>query len=702
MTSPITRLGVDIGGTFTDVVLTVDAAQFSTKVLTTYSAPEDAIIEGIHQVCSKAAIDPKHIVHMIHGTTLATNALIERRGAKTAFITTQGFRDVVEMRTESRFEQYDLNIRLPAPLLSRQHRYVVNERMDAQGNPLVALDSAEVIELINRIKDEGYQSIAVGLLHAYANNHHERIIADLLAQHMPDVMVSISSQVSPQMREYERFNTTIANAYIKPQIKSYLDQLQSRLQSVGVDCPIFLMHSGGGIMSLASAAELPVRLVESGPAGGAIFAASIAKQHGIKHAVSFDMGGTTAKICLIKNYTPKTAKVFEVARSYRFKKGSGMPISIPVIDMVEIGAGGGSLAYVDNMQQIRVGPESAGSEPGPACYGRGGERPAVTDADLVLGKLDPDNFAGGSIPLSIAAAEQALAKTIGTSLNMDAVQAAWGLAEVVDENMANAARVHAVENGEDLSRYTMIAFGGAAPLHAARLCEKLGIDQLLIPQGAGVGSAIGFLQAPFSFEANRSVFMPMSLFSSTDIEQLFADMAQEATQFVRTCDAHGEISQDYRVYMRYAGQGWEIPIDLSAEQVANPQAEVFLVLYEAAYKKLFGRTIADLEIEMTVWSVNAYTRPQAATKTKYDVIETTVTMAPKTYPQRLLFDPALGQQVSATIIPKDHLQIGKILSGPLIVTETETSTVVPTSRQLVMLNDNTLVLQSDNTGAQHD
>jgi len=368
--------------------------------------------------------------------------------------------------------------------------------------------------------------------------------------------------VSPQMREYERFNTVVANAYIKPMMKSYLGRLEARLGENGVDTTIFLMHSGGGIISIESAAEFPVRLVESGPAGGAVFAANIAARYGLEKVLSFDMGGTTAKICLIKDQTPKTSRVFEVARTYRFKKGSGMPVSIPVIDMVEIGAGGGSLAHVDALRQIRVGPESAGSEPGPACYGRGGNKPAVTDADLVLGKLDPDTFAGGSIKLNTESSVEAVNTVLGKTLDMDTQTAAFGLAEVVDENMANAARVHAVENGEDLAEYTMIAFGGAAPLHAGRLCEKLGIDRLLVPPGAGVGSAIGFLRAPFSFEANRSVFMTLSDFDASKIAHLLSELELEANSFVRRCDATAEIQSEFKVYMRYAGQGWEIAITL--------------------------------------------------------------------------------------------------------------------------------------------
>ena len=422
MSDPRTRLGVDIGGTFTDVVLEHPGGRVSTKVLTTHAAPEEGIVEGLGQVCARAGVAPGDVDQIIHGTTLATNALIERRGAKTALITTKGFRDVIEMRTESRFEQYDLNLVLPEPLLPRNRRYVVDERIDASGDVLVPLDRAEVRRLAEELGEAGYESVAVGLLHAYVDDAHERLIGDVLREVLPDVMVSLSSEVSPQMREYERFNTTVANAYIKPLMKRYLSRLRERLAAEGATCPVFLMHSGGGIISLESAAEFPVRLVESGPAGGAVFAADIAARHGLDKVLSFDMGGTTAKICLIRERAPKTARVFEVARSYRFKKGSGMPISIPVIDMVEIGAGGGSLADVDAMGRIRVGPESAGSEPGPACYGRGGERPAVTDADLLLGRLDPAGFAGGSMPLDPAASARAMNAHVGDALGTEAVR----------------------------------------------------------------------------------------------------------------------------------------------------------------------------------------------------------------------------------------------------------------------------------------
>ncbi len=670
MTNPA-NLGVDIGGTFTDVVLETGGHLFSTKVLTTYTAPEDAILDGMAQVCAKAGVAQSSLSRIIHGTTLATNALIERRGARTAFITTEGFRDVIEMRTESRFEQYDLNLTLPLPLIPRNDRHTVRERVDAGGNVLIALDRAEVEALADNL--QGTASIAVGLLHSYLNPAHERMIRDVLVARIPGVSVSLSSDVSPQMREYERFNTTCANAYVKPMMQSYLGRLRQRLADAGADCPIFLMHSGGGIISIDAAADYPVRLVESGPAGGAIFAADVARRYGLDKVLSFDMGGTTAKICLIRGGTPKTARVFEVARSYRFKKGSGMPISIPVIDMVEIGAGGGSIAHVDALNQIRVGPESAGSEPGPACYGRGGLRPAVTDADLILGRLDPASFAGGSIPLDPNASKAALMAHLGQTLNMDAQTAAFGLSEVVDENMANAARVHAVENGEDLSRYTMIAFGGAAPLHAGRLCEKLGINRLLVPPGAGVGSAIGFLRAPYAFEATRSVYMRMDAFVAPAVQSLFANLRDEATAFVRSCDATAPIEAEYKVYMRYKGQGWEIPVTLPANLAEAPDAAGYLQLFEAEYTTLFGRTVAGMAVEITVWAVNA-TTPTAAPIPVPPAGRGSPRPATTT---RTLFSPTSGAMVEAAELHRRALTDGTQIHGPAIITEDETTIVVP-------------------------
>ena len=678
------KVGVDIGGTFTDVVLEHGGTLHSTKVLTTYGAPEDAILDGIAKVCETAKVSPDAITTIIHGTTLATNALIERKGARTALITTRGFRDVIEMRTEGRFEQYDLNLKLPEPLIPRNHRHVVTERLGADGQVLIPLDLDEVEALIDGLG--AIDSFAIGLMHAYANPAHERAVAEVIRRKRPDAHLSLSSEVSPQMREYERFSTVCANAYVKPLMKAYLDRLVTRLAGIGVSAQVTLMHSGGGIIGLESAAEFPVRLVESGPAGGAIFAADIAARHGLERVLSFDMGGTTAKICLIQNHTPKTSRVFEVARSYRFKKGSGMPISIPVIDMVEIGAGGGSLASVDVMRQIRVGPQSAGSEPGPASYQRGGTEPAVTDADLVLGRLDPDNFAGGWLTLSRDAAAEALSTHVGYTLNMNAEMAAAGVSEVVDETMANAARAHAVENGEDLGTYSMIAFGGAAPLHAGRLAQKLGVSTILVPPGAGVGSAIGFLRAPFSFEATRSTYLRLSEFSNQQVSGIIADLTAEAEGFVRDCAPNEAIETEVKGFFRYVGQGWEIPVDLPS---GPPDETAYRAAFESAYAALFGRTVDGVDIEITSWSVRAATLISA----RQGISEPTAPPSTPTGTPRDLFDTATMKTATAQEFTRDALPPGTTLNGPAIITESETTVIVPETFSARIATDGCIIIE---------
>ena len=680
------RLGVYIGGTFTDIVLETSSKRFSAKVLTDNTNPETAIFKGINDVCLKADIAPSDLTQIIHGTTLATNSLIERKGAKTALITTEGFRDVIEMRTESRFEQYDLNLSLPDPLLSREHRYVLKERIDAQGRVLIPIEQRAVEDLANELRNKGYTSVAVGFLHSYVNNNHENVVGKIIQNIIPNIMVSLSNEVSPQVREYERFSTTVANAYIKPLIEKYLLNFLTELEKKNINCPAFLMHSGGGIMSFQDAIKFPVRLVESGPAGGAMFAADLASRYGLKKILSFDMGGTTAKICLIDDYKPKTSRVFEVARTYRFKKGSGIPISIPVIDMVEIGAGGGSLANVDSLNQIRVGPKSAGSDPGPACFNKGGKNVTVTDADLLLGKLDPKNFAGGSIELNPSFSKTVAEKDIGQNLQMGSNEAAWGVSEVVDENMANAARVHAIENGQDLSDYTMIAFGGAAPLHASRLCEKIGINRCIIPKGAGVGSAIGFLKAPYSFEASRSIFMRLSQFDADLAEKIFVDMEKEASNFVRSCDENSQLISNFKVYMRYSGQGWEIPISFLRKEIKNPSKEVFQKRFEEDYKKLFGRAVFGMQIEIVVWAVNTFT-PLPEVKAEPELVEIKKI---ETKNNCNFFDTGLGKNVQAIRINRDKINKKSWLKGPAIISEKETATIVSSNFSILVREDECL------------
>ena len=689
------RIGADVGGTFTDVVIEMpDGSLESTKVLTTYEeGPETGILDGIAQIAREHDIDLADVDQIIHGTTLATNALIERRGAKTALVTTEGFRDVIETRTEGRFEQYDLNIVLPTPLIERKDRYTILERINARGEVLVPFDEAAAAEVIERIDAGGYEAVAVGFIHSYRNADHERRFREMLLARLPDIAVSISSEVSPQMREFERFNTVCANAYVQPLMASYLVRLNNELIARGATCPLYLIHSGGGLISVDTAAAFPVRLIESGPAGGAIFAADLAARYGRDRVLSYDMGGTTAKIALIEDYTPQTAKTFEVARTTRFKKGSGMPISIPVIEMIEIGAGGGSIASVDSLGQIRIGPHSAGSEPGPAAYDRGGLAPTVTDANLQLGRLHPDNFGAKDITLSPTKAAAAIKADVADRLGMDSDTAAIGIAEVVDENMTNAARVHAVENGKDLSGFAMVAFGGGAPLHATRLMDKLGLDECLIPPGAGVGSAIGFLRAPFAYEAVRSFYTRIDEFDYDAVNALLAELTNEAETFVRE-GTDAELLVERQVSMRYKGQGWEIPVRVGLGTFDEFAAEALEAVFTKAYEEFFGRAIADLAIEAVSWSVRV-----ASVQERPDVLAmlegSDVAAADS---RRSIYDPVARTSVEAAIVERMTLAAGDAVVGPAIIVEPQTTTVLGSHHQAVVQTDGSLLITRIDAG----
>lgn len=689
------RIGADVGGTFTDIVMQLDTERSaapvyaSTKVLTTHQAPELGILDGISQIATRERVDLADVEQIIHGTTLATNALIERRGAKTALVTTDGFRDVIETRTESRFEQYDLDIVLPTPLIQRADRHVVTERLNARGEVLVPFDEDGARALIARIGEEAYESVAVGFIHAYVNPVNERRFRELLRAELPDVACSISSDVSPQMREYERFNTVCANAYVQPLMASYLVRLRDELAARGATCPLYLIHSGGGLMSVESAAAFPVRLVESGPAGGAIFAADLAARYGRDRVLSYDMGGTTAKIALIEDFTPATAKTFEVDRTARFKKGSGMPVSIPVIEMIEIGAGGGSIASVDTLGQIRIGPHSAGSEPGPASYGRGGRDATVTDANVQLGRLHPDTFGATDIDLSPTLAGEALQRSIGERLGLSANDAARGVAEVVDENMTNAARVHAVENGKDLAGYSMIAFGGGGPLHASRLLDKLGLDELIVPPDAGVGSAVGFLRAPFAYEAVRSFYTSTIDFDVDGANQVLAELAEEAMAFVRQ-GTTADVTVERQVAMRYKGQGWEIPVRLGDTPFDEMAAELLGAEFTKAYEEFFGRAIDHLAIEAVSWSVRVASVVEAP-----EPVELEFGDGPAAVPagERAMYDPITGLDTESVVVERSSLESGGTVTGPAVIVEAQTTTVLASHHRAVMQSDGTLLVR---------
>ena len=669
------HIAADIGGTFTDVALESEVGQFTFKTLTTHEAPENGVLEGTRRVLEMAGGEAADVTKFIYGTTLATNLLIERKGAPTGLVTTRGFRDSIEMRNENRYEQYDLNIDLPEPLVPRYLRRPITERIDVNGNVLTELAEDEFGDVADRFRRAEVESLAVGFLHSYVNPSHEQRAGDILADLLPDVEISLSSDVSPEMREYERISTACANAYVQPLMSKHLLRLANDLTAFGITCPLHLMLSGGGITTLETARRFPVRLVESGPAGGAIFAGSIAQDLGLDDVLSYDMGGTTAKICLIQNGHPQTARNFEVARMYRFMRGSGLPLRIPVIEMVEIGAGGGSIAHLDAMQRIAVGPESAGSDPGPVAYGAGGTQPTVTDADLVLGKIDPNDFAGGTMTLDAAASAAALEREIGAPLGLDGTNAALGVAEIVDENMANAARVHTVESGQRVETKTMIAFGGAAPLHAARLAEKLSINRVVIPPGAGVGSAIGFLRAPVAYEVTRSYHQRLSSLDPQGVNELLDAMRSEARPIVEAGAPGIEQTETRIAYMRYIGQGHEVgvelPIRIESSVVDANSADEFLAAYQREYEILYGRSIPGVDVEILTWVVvlsasfetNGPQPHQGEAETSEAGTRSVV-----------LADT--GEAADAAVYQRDSLPVGRVVSGPAVIVETNTSTLV--------------------------
>ncbi len=634
------RLAVDIGGTFTDVALEARGRLVTTKVLTTQAAPERGVLEGVRQVLEMAAVAPAAVRLVIHGTTLATNAIIERKGAKTALIVTAGHRDALEMAQENRFEQYDIGVDRPPPLVPRHLRLPVTERVDRRGRVLIPLCEDSMRAVLPHLDRHGVESVAVGLIHGYANPAHERRIAEILAAERPGLAVTLASDVCPEIREYERLSTACANAYVQPLMARYLTGLAAALRDEGLACPFLLMTSGGGLTTLDTAVAAPIRLVESGPAGGAILASHLARELALGDVLSFDMGGTTAKLCVIDGGEPLHSRTFEVARSYRFKQGSGLPVRIPVIEMVEIGAGGGSIAGVDDLDRIHVGPASAGSEPGPAAYGRGGEEPTVTDADVVLGRIDPELFAGGAIGLDRGRAEAAIAGRVGGRLGMETGVAALGVSEMVDENMSNAARTHAIEWGKGLTGRTVVAFGGSAPIHAARVAEKLEVDRFIVPGHAGVGSAVGFLLAPISFEVVQSRYMRLSGFDAALVREVLAGMRAEAAAVVGSGAPGAETTERAHAYMRYVGQGHEIGVELprgvvaardsEAGREANSEANseagsavdseadpdvaansevgpepvaALRAAFDHAYETVYGRTIPGLDIEVLSWTL---------------------------------------------------------------------------------------------------
>ncbi|MFM0116872.1 hydantoinase/oxoprolinase family protein [Paraburkholderia nemoris] len=682
------RLGVDIGGTFTDFVLEAGGHRHTHKRLTTPDAPERAVLEGIAHLLDDAGVRAGSLDSIIHGTTLATNAVIERRGARTALLTTEGFRDVLETGFEARADHYDLRVRQPAPLIDRDLRFTIAGRMSAQGEELQALDMDALEAIAGSLDARDIESLAIGFMHSHRNPRHEQRAAQWIAARLPRLSICLSSDVSPEVREFERFSTTAVNAYVRPLMRSYLARLAAALSSMSIHAPLLLMTSDGSLCDVETACRLPVRLLESGPAGGALMAAHVSESLGLAQVLSLDIGGTTAKLCFIDAGRPHMSRSLEVARLYRFKSGSGIPLRIPVVELCEIGAGGGSIARVDALGRVQVGPVSAGSVPGPACYGQGGERATLTDAHLLASRLDPACFAAGTLALDAEAARRAMDTDIAAPLKVDADAAAYAIAEIADEAMACAAREHAIELGKSVAGRTLVAFGGSAPLHAARLADKLGIDHVVIPTGAGVGSAFGFLLAPVAFDAVRSRIEPLVQVDVDSVNGLLAELEAEAALIVGKVVPRDSCRVEVTVSMRYRGQGHELHVALPATRLDADAHALLRERFEATYLARFGRLVPRAPIEMLGWSVRQSApqrdaRDQGAAPISHDAATVTADdqadAMPKPIPtaERRVLDQSRRERVTSRFYRREHLPAGTFLRGPAVIVDRETTVVVP-------------------------
>ena len=671
------QVGIDIGGTFTDVVILDPASGRVSlgKKLTSTDNPARAVIEVIRGMLERDKIAARQVVKAIHGTTLVTNLIIERKGARTGVLTTRGFRDALEIGREMRYDIYDIFLELPKPLVPRRRRVEVAERLDNRGQVLIPLMPEEAERAVNELLALGVDSTAICLLHSFRNPDHERMLRDLILTKRPGFPVSLSSEVAPEVREYERASTTVANAYAMPAVRRYVEILEKGLAELGIGGRLYIILSNGGITSPQTASQYPIRLVESGPAGGALAASWIGKQTGQPNVISFDMGGTTAKTCIIQNGDPLRVNEFEVGRVYRFKKGSGLPVKIPVIEMIEIGAGGGSIASIGPLGLLKVGPESAGADPGPACYARGGKDPTVTDVDLILGYLDPNFFLGGEMKLDLKLAEAALQEKIAGPLNLSLERAAWGVHEVVNENMANASRIHAAEKGIDPRRFSLVAFGGAGPVHAYQVAEKLRLKMIIVPAGAGVCSAFGFLLAPMSFDLSRSYITRLEELQWERLNSIYAELeakgrellldagvALEDMRFIRTAD------------MRYAGQGFEISVGLPAGEYGPAQLDRFRRSFEREYQDIYQRLCPEIPVEAVNWRLTATgPRPEIGAGTWWSK---GVTPGEALKGKRRVYLPGAGKYAEGPVYDRYRLPVGLKIDGPAIVEERESTLVM--------------------------
>ena len=674
MTNNLFSAAIDIGGTFTDTALALPKQTHlvTAKNPTTPKDPTLGALAGIESALSRAKLNANDLDSFIHGTTLATNALIERRGARTAIVTTDGFRDILEIAYERRYSQYDIMLQKPDLIVPRARCFTVKERLGVHGQVITPIDSQSIEQVIKQIQESNVKALAICLLHAYANPVHEQQLRDEIHARMPDLYISLSSEVSPEAREFERLCTTVANAYLQPLMEGYLSRFEQQFKSIGLRCPILMMTSSAGMTTLDTARKFPIRLVESGPSGGAVMAARVACQCKHEQVLSFDMGGTTAKLCLINNYRPTTARNFEVNRAARFIKGSGMPIRIPVVEMIEIGAGGGSVAGIDRLGRITIGPESAGAEPGPAGFDRGGKIATVTDADITLGYIDPAFFAENQLTLNLQKAQTAVTETIGNKLDLNYSAAAFGISQIVDENMASAGRMHAVESGMDLNTRTMIAFGGNGPLHATRVARRCGIKKIIIPVNPSVGSAVGFLHAPVSYELIRSYYTLLESINIDSVNHLLNDMLNVAHKVVGSGAKGSQIKSSCSAFMRYHGQGHEIEIPLSKTKLTTKDVVNLKQQFETQYAKQYTRIVPNMNIEILNWSAKVTTSdslpPPVESIDSHQRISTELA--------HTITCDISAESIKAAVYHRHNLTPGDTLSGPALIIEPQTTTLV--------------------------
>lgn len=669
------KLGIDIGGTFTDLVLLNDNSgklHFA-KTLTTYPDPTVGILNGVYEILQNFHVNISDISTLVHGTTLVTNAIIERKGAKTGFITTKGFEDVLEIGREMRYDIYDLFITLPPPIVPQNLRVGVKERLDKNGHVLTKISKKSLETAVTALNTEGVESIGVCLLHSFANPKHEQFIGNFIKKKFPNLYVSLSSEVMPEIREYERSSATAMNAYVQPVTDEYLKKLEKQLQNIGFQGIINIMVSSGRLTTIDGARKTPIQLLESGPAGGSMASVFFGKLTNTPSLLAFDMGGTTAKASIIHDFKPEITNHFEAGRVHRFKKGSGLPVRIPVIDMIEIGAGGGSIARVNHLGLVTVGPDSAASQPGPACYGRGGKMPTVTDADLVLGYLNADYFLGGTMNLDIEAARNAIKTHLADPLSISIEEAALGIYRIVNENMANAARVHILEKGLDPRHYSMIAFGGAGPVHAFQVARLIGSPKMIVPVGAGVASALGFLVSPVASEEITSYVERLDRMNWAHVNTFLHKMAEKGYDFLERSGIQRTEATVTRVAeMRYVGQGHEITVTIPNGILSENSTTEIEKRFKEEYALRYQRTIENVAMEAVTWRVVV-----SGQSPEIEPSQSIQNMGKNYFKgTRKVWLPNQKGAIDCPVYDRYALPVGQKFEGPAIIEEMESTTVV--------------------------